>query len=146
MSYTITDTIGPDGKPVTSITCGQCKRTSYNANDVANRYCSCCHVYHHERTESLPQPKMPKDELTCAHCDGKEMGSFGPLWYRVINGGNVVYFCCRDHLVKFFLKPTMQCAQCGTSSFEPGKWFRIYHAGKEVDFCCREHASIFLTQ
>src|ERR1043166_5712892 len=29
----------------TSITCGQCGRTSHNPNDVENRYCGACHVF-----------------------------------------------------------------------------------------------------
>lgn len=29
-----------------SITCPQCGRTSYNPNDVRERYCGNCHQYH----------------------------------------------------------------------------------------------------
>jgi len=29
-----------------SITCLGCGRTSFNANDVAQRYCGFCHVFH----------------------------------------------------------------------------------------------------
>lgn len=38
-----TFTISPDGK---SITCKRCKMTSYNLNDVEQRYCGHCKVYH----------------------------------------------------------------------------------------------------
>lgn len=31
-----------------SITCPRCKRTSYNPNDVLNRYCGACFRYHPE--------------------------------------------------------------------------------------------------
>ena len=35
-----------------SITCLACGRTSYNANDVAQRYCGNCHVFHGELRRS----------------------------------------------------------------------------------------------
>jgi hypothetical protein len=31
-----------------SITCTTCRKTSHNANDVANRYCGHCHRFHNE--------------------------------------------------------------------------------------------------
>lgn len=36
-------TISQDGQ---SITCHVCGLTSYNLNDVKNRYCARCHVFH----------------------------------------------------------------------------------------------------
>lgn len=36
-------TISPDGK---SITCGTCGMTSYNFNDVENKFCGHCHRFH----------------------------------------------------------------------------------------------------
>jgi ribosomal protein L37E len=38
MGYSIAD----DGK---SITCHRCGRTSYNINDVVNRYCGACKIF-----------------------------------------------------------------------------------------------------
>lgn len=38
-------TIVPDGR---SITCRTCGLTSYNPNDVAQRYCGRCNVFHHD--------------------------------------------------------------------------------------------------
>jgi hypothetical protein len=49
-----------------AITCLRCKKTSYNANDVANHYCGWCHVFHDDiwpparhwwLTHPDPQPK-----------------------------------------------------------------------------------------
>lgn len=37
-------TIAPDGR---SITCHTCGMTSYNLNDVQEKYCGNCHVWHH---------------------------------------------------------------------------------------------------
>ncbi len=34
-----------DGK---SITCLRCKNRSYHPEDVAQRYCNCCHVFHED--------------------------------------------------------------------------------------------------
>lgn len=42
-SYPDTFKISEDGK---SITCLRCKRTSFNPNDVEQRYCGFCHVFH----------------------------------------------------------------------------------------------------
>jgi hypothetical protein len=39
-----TFTLSVDGR--VSITCKRCKRTSYNLNDVEQRYCGYCHVFH----------------------------------------------------------------------------------------------------
>jgi hypothetical protein len=39
-------TISPDGH---SITCHTCGRTSHNLNDVRERFCGNCHVFHDER-------------------------------------------------------------------------------------------------
>jgi ribosomal protein L37E len=38
-------TIAADGK---SIRCNICGRTSYNLNDVRERYCGNCHVFHND--------------------------------------------------------------------------------------------------
>jgi len=38
--------IGNDGR---SITCHVCGLTSWNPNDVAQKYCGCCHVFHDQR-------------------------------------------------------------------------------------------------
>ena len=38
-----------DGRP-RSITCFWCGRTSFNATDVAEKYCGACHVFHEART------------------------------------------------------------------------------------------------
>ena len=46
--YTIFDT-NLDGGDTKSIRCHRCGRTSYNQNDVKNRYCGFCHVFHEEK-------------------------------------------------------------------------------------------------
>lgn len=33
-----------------SITCPRCRRTSYNPNDIRERYCGACHQYHDAMT------------------------------------------------------------------------------------------------
>ena len=48
-----TYTIGQDGK---SITCLRCGRTSHNRNDVAQRYCGYCHVFH---DDPIPEGRKP---------------------------------------------------------------------------------------
>jgi len=40
-------TIASDGR---AITCHRCGRTSFNANDVAQRYCGHCHMFHDDET------------------------------------------------------------------------------------------------
>ena len=40
--------ISEDGK---SITCGICGKTSYNPDDVKNRYCSNCHAFFEDKDE-----------------------------------------------------------------------------------------------
>jgi hypothetical protein len=37
--------ISPGGD---SITCTKCRRTSHNPQDVAQRYCGCCKVFHED--------------------------------------------------------------------------------------------------
>lgn len=32
-----------------AITCHKCDRISYNKNDVENRYCGFCHVFHEDK-------------------------------------------------------------------------------------------------
>jgi quercetin dioxygenase-like cupin family protein len=36
-----------------SITCHHCGKTSYNQNDIAQRYCGWCNVFHEDRAKSL---------------------------------------------------------------------------------------------
>lgn len=43
IKYPETYVISEGGK---SITCKRCKRTSYNLNDVAEKYCGHCHIHH----------------------------------------------------------------------------------------------------
>jgi hypothetical protein len=43
-----TYTIAADGK---SITCHLCGRTSHNPNDVREKFCGCCCVFHGEASE-----------------------------------------------------------------------------------------------
>jgi hypothetical protein len=38
-----------------SITCPVCRRTSFNKNDVEQKYCGFCHRFHDEILQSLPQ-------------------------------------------------------------------------------------------
>lgn len=37
------------GEAVPSITCTTCHRRSYNDNDIREKYCSFCHVFHEDR-------------------------------------------------------------------------------------------------
>ena len=37
-----------------SITCLLCHHTSYNSNDVAQRYCGYCHLFHEESAKEHP--------------------------------------------------------------------------------------------
>ena len=42
-----------DDAPPPSITCPQCGRTSYNRNDIEQKYCGACHRFHDEmRTDA----------------------------------------------------------------------------------------------
>jgi Zn finger protein HypA/HybF involved in hydrogenase expression len=43
-------TISADGR---SITCHHCGMTSYNRNDIAQRYCGHCHLFHDDHTKQL---------------------------------------------------------------------------------------------
>jgi len=52
----MTYTVAPDGK---SITCHTCGLTSYNLNDVAQRYCGACKLF--------LEPQDPY-EFDCARC------------------------------------------------------------------------------
>lgn len=45
IEYPDTFTIASDGQ---AITCLRCKRTSHNENDVEQRYCGYCHVFHED--------------------------------------------------------------------------------------------------
>lgn len=36
---------------IPSITCPRCHRTSYNSNDIANKYCGNCHQFHDMMTD-----------------------------------------------------------------------------------------------
>lgn len=49
----------PNNAP--SITCPRCKRTSYNVNDIEQRYCGYCRRYHFEvDAVDTPAPNKPK--------------------------------------------------------------------------------------
>ena len=50
-------TIAPDGS---SITCTACGLTSYNANDIAQKFCCHCGVFHddEQRNEILRAPDL----------------------------------------------------------------------------------------
>jgi len=37
-----------DGKP-SSIVCGTCEMESYNPNDIKNKYCGNCHIFHEDK-------------------------------------------------------------------------------------------------
>lgn len=45
--------IGKDGK---SITCQKCGMTSYHPEDIINRYCDNCHIFHSPDDEKKDQP------------------------------------------------------------------------------------------
>jgi hypothetical protein len=40
-------------EPVPSITCPVCQRTSYNVNDIRERYCGFCHRFHADMQTSV---------------------------------------------------------------------------------------------
>jgi hypothetical protein len=46
MVATINSLLGPAAQP--SITCPSCSKTSYNPNDVRERYCGNCHLFHYQ--------------------------------------------------------------------------------------------------
>lgn len=46
--------IAEDGK---SITCKVCGRTSYHETDVKERYCGCCHAFHHLYPHGFPEKR-----------------------------------------------------------------------------------------
>lgn len=55
--------------PPPSITCPKCQRTSYNANDIKQRYCGYCHEWL-DTTKDLPRSLCPTcgyhmDAATC---------------------------------------------------------------------------------
>jgi hypothetical protein len=60
-------TISPDGK---AITCATCRLTSLNPNDVRNRYCGHCHVFHDD-----PGAR----EFDCADCGRHIVVIVGPI-------------------------------------------------------------------
>lgn len=35
-------------RPASSIVCPRCRRRSFNANDIAERYCGACHRFHED--------------------------------------------------------------------------------------------------
>jgi hypothetical protein len=54
VTYQLVETVA-DGKSYAGITCLLCGRTSYNLNDIANRYCGACHRFHEDHVpESHP--------------------------------------------------------------------------------------------
>lgn len=59
--------ISPDGK---AITCGTCGLTSVNPNDVRNRYCAHCHVFHDD-------PEA--NEFDCVDCGRHIIVIVGPI-------------------------------------------------------------------
>jgi hypothetical protein len=44
-----------------SITCALCGRTSYSRNDVDNKYCGCCHIFHENLLPILTIYENPSD-------------------------------------------------------------------------------------
>lgn len=53
--------IGDTSQPPAAIQCLVCGRVSHNPNDVAERYCGYCHVFHNEaaRSEDLTNEEDP---------------------------------------------------------------------------------------
>jgi len=43
--------------PLSGIQCLTCGKTSWNPNDVANKYCGKCHRFHGDDSPKLRQPK-----------------------------------------------------------------------------------------
>jgi hypothetical protein len=41
----------PAGPPAPSITCPRCQMTSYHPDDIKERYCGACHMFHDQMTE-----------------------------------------------------------------------------------------------
>jgi hypothetical protein len=72
LSYRINETNPP------SITCLVCGLTSWNANDVENRYCGFCHRFHEDslnvdelraRAQEIVCEVLRAHHLTCAICE-----------------------------------------------------------------------------
>ena len=54
-----------------AIHCLVCGRTSYNINDVKNRYCGCCSVFHDQSAGRCRACRAdPNDRTGCSRCRG----------------------------------------------------------------------------
>lgn len=69
-------TIAPDGA---SITCHRCGRTSHNPNDVEQRYCGACHVFHDKLLTVWVIYKQPKDFPTSWVLRGQDARADGSI-------------------------------------------------------------------
>jgi len=54
MTYRLVTTVSGD-KSYPGIQCLRCGRISYNANDIAQRYCARCHHFHDRSTSHKPR-------------------------------------------------------------------------------------------
>lgn len=50
-------------KLVESITCPRCGRSSHNINDIKEKYCGNCHMFHEEMNRGT---RMTPTEVTCS--------------------------------------------------------------------------------
>lgn len=62
-----------------SITCPQCGRTSYNPNDVRERYCGACYQWHNQMPNQLEQFA---EQVAAEH--GIELDEWQRYWLRAL--------------------------------------------------------------
>lgn len=66
LAAALDELIGPVGRrhSLPSVMCPRCGRTSWNINDVENRYCGYCHLFHDQMaTDTAALPRLMHGEL-----------------------------------------------------------------------------------
>ena len=86
--------------PQASITCPRCGRTSYNDNDVRERYCGNCHAFHDELL-TPPNTAPPMTEvwaIVSRDEQGREnvCGVESPIYIQFMTGNEAVW---KEHLL-----------------------------------------------
>jgi len=108
MSYTLS----PDGK---SITCLTCRLTSYNLNDVAQRYCGNCKVFLDPVDEAY--------EFDCRECGRHIVSLCDPYRRDVCALCTAIPGWCFDLALASRLDPdygvAFFCSKCGTLVVTP---------------------------
>ncbi|WP_190795368.1 hypothetical protein [Leptolyngbya sp. FACHB-541] len=57
------DAYKPPDPRFPSITCPQCRRTSYNWGDIQNRYCNACKQFHEEMGLQQEGDRLPDSDI-----------------------------------------------------------------------------------